>query len=214
MRPGLPSKFRFLNKHFSKNGAFTLLDIGAGNHSAKNTKKWFPNCTYYGVDRSKDYNNSEEDFKLMEQFYELDLTQLNFSSIPDNHFDAIMMAHVIEHLHNGTDVIKALIPKLKPGGLIYVEYPSLKSTRLPSMKGTLNFYDDDTHVRIYSVFELTNTFLSSGCITLKGGYRRDVQNILMIPVKIIHNKLKYGYVMGSIFWDLLGFAEYVLAKRK
>jgi hypothetical protein len=82
------------------------------------------------------------------------------------------------------------------------------------MKGTLNFYDDDTHVRIYSVLELTNTFLSSGCITLKGGYRRDVQNILMIPVKIIHNKLKYGYVMGSIFWDLLGFAEYVLAKRK
>lgn len=214
MRPGLPSKFRFLNKYFTKNGTFTLLDIGAGNHSAKNTKKWFPNCIYYGVDRSKDYNNSEEDFKLMKQFYELDLTQLNFSAIPDNHFDAIMMAHVIEHLHNGTEVIKALIPKLKPGGLIYVEYPSLKSTRLPSMKGTLNFYDDDTHVRIYSVLELTNTFLSSGCITLKGGYRRDVQNILMIPVKIIHNKLKYGYVMGSIFWDLLGFAEYVLAKRK
>jgi ubiquinone/menaquinone biosynthesis C-methylase UbiE len=214
MRIGLPSKFRFLDKHFSPKGKFILLDIGAGNNSATNTKKWFPNCTYHGVDRNRDYNNSEADFQLMDQFYEIDLTELQFDAIPDNHYDAIMMAHVIEHLPNGTDVIKALIPKLKKGGLIYIEYPGIKSTTLPSKKGTLNFFDDDTHCRIYSKIELYNTLMTVDCQPLKGGTRRDIQNIFLIPIKLVHNKIKYGYVMGSIFWDLLGFAEFVLAKRK
>src|SRR5690606_39821993 len=113
MRLGLPSKFRFLDKHFTAKGTFTLLDIGAGNNSASNTKKWFPNCVYHGVDRDRDYNNKVEDFKLMDQFFQIDLTTLQFDQIPDNHYDAIMMAHVIEHLPNGTEVIAQLIPKLK-----------------------------------------------------------------------------------------------------
>jgi SAM-dependent methyltransferase len=214
MRLGLPSKFRFLDTHFGRNSTFILLDIGAGNYSATNTKKWFPNCVYHGVDRDRAYNNSEDDFKLMDKFYELDLTLLHFESIPDQYFDAIMMSHVIEHLPNGIEVVKALTSKLKPGGLFYLEYPGAKSTTLPSKKGTLNFFDDDTHCRIYNKIELFNAFLASNCIPLKGGTRRDIQNILMIPIKIIHNKLKYGYVMGSIFWDLLGFAEFVLARKK
>ncbi len=214
MRLGLPSKFRFLNRYFLNNHSFILLDIGAGNHSALNTKKWFPKCIYHGVDRETGYNNDEADFKAMDQFFELDLTLLNFDAIPNNYYDAIMMAHVIEHLPNGIDVVKALIPKLKSNGYFYVEYPGLKSTKLPSHKDTLNFYDDSTHVRIYSELELTNAFISGNCITIKGGTRRDIQNILLIPIKLIHNKIKYGYVMGSVFWDLLGFAEFVLAKKK
>ncbi len=214
MRLGLPSKFRFLDNSFSKNGKFTLLDIGAGNASARNTKKWFPNCTYHGLDLDKSYNNTEDDFKLMEKFFEIDLTQLKFDEIPNNYYDAIMIAHVIEHLPNGIDVVKALVPKLKSGGLIYIEYPGIKSTTLPSWKGTLNFFDDDTHCRIYSVQELYNALMQVSCVPLAGGTRRDIQNILIIPIKLVHNKIKYGYVMTSNFWDLLGFAEYVLARRK
>ncbi|GAL86453.1 SAM-dependent methyltransferase [Sporocytophaga myxococcoides] len=214
MRLGLPSKFRFLDKYFSTNQSFILLDIGAGNHSAANTKKWFPKCVYHGVDREKDYNNSETDLKLMDQFYEMDLTLLNFHNIPDNYYDAIMMAHVIEHLPNGTEVIKALVPKLKPGGLIYIEYPGIKSTTLPSKRGTLNFFDDNTHCRIYTKVELYNTLMSASCTPIKGGTRRDFQNMLLLPIKLFHNKIKYGYVMGSVFWDLLGFAEFVLARKK
>ena len=74
---------------------FRLLDIGAGNYSASKTKNIFPACEYHGVDMEKDYNNNEEDFKLMAAFYEMDLTLLDFSTIPDNYFDAINMVHVI-----------------------------------------------------------------------------------------------------------------------
>src|SRR5262245_5874730 len=141
-------KFLFLKKSFG-NLSFKLLDIGAGNHSASKTKWLFPNCQYHGVDLTKDYNNDEKDFAAMDGFYEMDLTKLQFNAIPDSFFDAVSMVHVIEHLFNGDLVIKGLIPKLKPGGVIYIEYPGPKSKTLPSMHGSLNFHDDPTHVSLY-----------------------------------------------------------------
>ena len=209
----LPAKYRFLNKLF-KQGEFVLLDIGAGNHSASKTKKWFPNCEYHGLDLNKNYNNDENDFKLMKSFYELNLEELNLDSVPNANFDFIMMAHVIEHLKNGDQVLVKLLAKLKPGGYLYVEYPGIKSTQLPRMKGTLNFFDDDTHVRVYSLTELYNLFLKNNTEIIKGGTRKYIPNILMMPFKVIHNLIKYGKILPSIFWDLFGFAEFILIKKK
>ena len=209
----LPAKYRYLNKLF-KQGEFVLLDIGAGNHSASKTKKWFPNCEYHGLDLNKNYNNDENDFKLMKSFYELNLEELNLDSVPNAHFDFIMMAHVIEHLKNGDQVLVKLLAKLKPGGYLYVEYPGIRSTRLPRMKGTLNFFDDDTHVRVYSLTELYNLFLKNNTEIIKGGTRKYIPNILMMPLKVIHNLIKYGKILPSIFWDFFGFAEFILIKKK
>ena len=209
----LPAKYRFLNKLF-KQGEFVLLDIGAGNHSASKTKKWFPNCEYHGLDLNKNYNNDENDFKLMQSFYELNLEDLNLDIVPNAHFDFIMMAHVIEHLKNGEEVLVKLLVKLKPGGYLYVEYPGIKSTQLPRMKGTLNFFDDDTHVRVYSLTELYNLFLKNNTEIIKGGTRKYIPNILMMPFKVIHNLIKYGKILPSIFWDFFGFAEFILIKKK
>src|SRR6187397_2750428 len=122
-------KFSFLKRSFNGHG-FRLLDVGAGNHSASRIHSIFPNCTYYGLDMDKSYNNNEVDFSLMKEFYELDLTKLNYAIIPDNFFDGIWMAHVIEHLINGDEVVSKLLDKLKPGGYFYIEYPGNKSTRL------------------------------------------------------------------------------------
>ena len=210
---GFNSKFLFLKKSFG-NKPFRLLDVGVGNHSASKTVFLFPNCEYYGVDLDKDYNNSEEDFKVMKEFYEMDLTKLDFHLIPDNFFDGIWIAHVIEHLFNGDKVIEKLIQKLKPGGYMYVEYPGIKSTKLPSMNGTLNFYDDETHVRVYSVKELAEIFNKNGCKVLSSGTRRNLYFIIASPLRVIGHWLKGKKLIGNIFWDLLGFAEFVYAIKK
>jgi SAM-dependent methyltransferase len=209
---GFVSKIHFLKKSFG-NQPFRLLDIGAGNHSATKIKNVFPQCEYHGVDLERDYNNSEEDFKLMSGFYEMDLTKLNMSSIPDNYFDGIWMVHVIEHLYNGDEVIKHLLPKLKKGGFLYIEYPGQKSTSLPSMYGTLNFKDDPTHVRVYSVKEISALLKNENCSTLKSGIRRNGWFIMAMPFRIIFTLLQGKKLQGNIFWDLLGFAEYVWAKK-
>ncbi len=209
----LPSKFLYVDRLFA-NKPFRLLDIGAGNHSASNAKKWFPACEYHGVDLDKNYNNDERDFRLMTAFYEMNLEALNFTAIPDNYFDCIIMAHVVEHLSNGDAVIEGLLPKLRQGGMIYVEFPGLRSTTLPRMKGTLNFFDDDTHVRIYSRQEFYNLFMRHKLQVVAGGLWRRWHSIALIPVKIPHNLIKYRRVVPSIFWDLLGFAEYVVARKR
>lgn len=207
------SKFIFLKKSF-RDRPFRLLDIGAGNHSATKTKKVFPACEYYGVDMERNYNNDENDFRLMTAFYEMDLTRLDFSSIPDAHFDGIWLVHVIEHLYNGDAVLRGLIPKLKPGGYLYVEYPGQKSMTLPSMQGTLNFNDDSTHVRIYSVKELSALFNSEGCKVLKAGTRRNIWFMLAMPVRILGSVLRGKKLQGNMFWDVLGFAEYLWVQKK
>lgn len=206
------TKFIFLRRSFG-NKPFRLLDIGAGNHSATKAKRVFPLCEYHGVDMEKGYNNDEEDFKMMAAFYEMDLTKLDFSTIPDGYFDGIWMVHVIEHLYNGDEVIKGLLPKLKPGGYMYLEYPGIRSTRLPSMHGSLNFKDDPTHVRLYSVKELTSLFETFNCKVLRSGIRRNPWFIMAMPFRIIAALVKGKKLQGNIFWDLLGFAEYLWVRK-
>lgn len=207
------NKFIYLKKSF-RNKPFRLLDIGAGNHSATKTIKVFPHCEYHGVDMEKDYNNSKEDFSLMKAFYEMDLTRLSFSSIPENYFDGIWMVHVIEHLFNGDEVIEDLLPKLRIGGYMYLEYPGVKSTKLPSMSGTLNFKDDPTHVRIYSIKELSNLFESRNCKVLKSGIRRNFWYIMAMPFRVMLFIIKRKKIQGNVFWDILGFAEYIWVQKK
>ena len=205
-------KFNCLHKAF-KNNAFKLLDVGSGNHSASKTKSLFPNCEYHGIDLQKDFFNDESDYAAMTAFYEMDLTELNLVTIPDDYFDFIRMAHVIEHLKNGDEVIKKLLPKLKKGGYIYIEYPGKKSLTLPSMNGTLNFYDDPTHVRVYSVKELNGLLSQNGLTIISSGTRRNPTFIAAMPFRVVSNLLKGKKLIGNMFWDILGFAEFVFAKK-
>lgn len=206
-------KFQYIQRYFGQQ-PFTLLDVGSGNHSASKTKYLFPNCEYHGIDLQKNFNNDERDFAAMHMFYEMDLTHLQFESIPDNYFDFIRMAHVIEHLYNGDEVIKGLLPKLKKEAYIYIEYPGEKSTRLPSMEGTLNFKDDPTHVRIYSVTEIESILTENGVNIIQSGTRRNIPFLLATPFRVLWNVLRGKKPQGNMFWDLLGFAEYVLAQKK
>ena len=201
-------KFNHIRKSFG-HSSFTLLDVGAGNHSASRITSLFPHCKYYGLDIDKKYNNNEADFACMSGFYETDLTKLDYNHIPDTFFDGIWMSHVIEHLYNGDEVVTRLLPKLKPGGYFYIEYPGKKSLRLPSMKGTLNFKDDPTHVRVYSVAELHKVFEKGYCRVLASGTRRNWFYIISIPARALLSLFKNGHVEGNVLWDVMGFAEYL-----
>lgn len=201
-------------KKYIQTNSPIILDVGAGSHSASIAKKWWPTCVYHGIDIIKDYNNDAEDLALMDELYLMDLTKLQFQTIPNNHFDIIIMSHIIEHLHNGDEVIEGLLSKLKVGGIIYIEYPSFKSTKLPSMRETLNFFDDETHCRIYSVKELFNLLMQNNFNIKEGGTRRQWINIALVPVKSVLQLLTKGYIRAGVMWDLCGFAEYVVAQKK
>lgn len=206
-------KYHFLSKAVGDK-PFRLLDVGSGNHSPSKTTRLFPGCEYHGMDMSMDYGYDDTDKAALKGFYDNDLTKLEFNSIPNNYFDFLMMAHIIEHLTNGDQVIAALSKKLKSGGHIYIEYPGQKSTKLPSMHGTLNFYDDNTHVRVYSVSELKKLLEGLGFKVISAGTRRRWLYIFAIPVRAAALWLRGKKLHANVLWDLLGFAEYLYAVKK
>jgi 2-polyprenyl-3-methyl-5-hydroxy-6-metoxy-1,4-benzoquinol methylase len=213
LRIQVNQKFRFIARSFGRQ-KFKLLDVGVGNHSPSRITSLFPACDYYGLDITKQYNNSQLDFQVMKDFYLMDLTKLDFQRIPDRFFDGIWMVHVIEHLYNGDQVLEGLMQKLAPGGYMYIEYPGARSTRLPSMHGTLNFYDDHTHARVFSVAELARIFRAQGFEVLASGTRRNWYYLLATPVRILGFLLRGEKLVGNIFWDLLGFAEYLYVRKQ
>lgn len=210
----MPTRFkRFYNEY--KDKSFKILDVGCGNHSPSITKKWFKNCEYYGVDKDI-YNNDDSDLNLMREFYRIDLSgdirQLN--KIPDDFFDIVIFNHVIEHLPNGLEVLSELTEKIKNRGKIYIEFPSIRSLSLPSMNGTLNFCDDSSHVRLYSLQEVANILLSNNFKVIKGGTRRDYARIFLSPLVVLYFFLKNRKILSCGFWDIIGFADYIFAEKK
>lgn len=189
-----------------------ILDVGCGNHSPSETKSNFKNVVYHGIDIEKNPDYFESDLNAIDKFYLMDLDKLNFTDIEDNSYDIIIMNHVIEHIHHGEEVLMQLFLKLKKGGYFYIECPYEKSVNFPSVKGTLNFYDDKTHVRMYTLKDIRNCFDDSVTI-VSSGRVRSIINLLLTPYKMIKSKIQRGYVRGYVYWDLFGFGNYILIKK-
>lgn len=207
-----PVRFDYLLK-ILKYDHLRILDIGCGNHSPSLTKKYLGECQYHGLDISKEYNYHDSDFGYIDNFFQIDLNNSKLDEIPDFYYDCIIFSQVIEHLPYGLDTLNRLISKLKMGGIIYIETPSPKSLKLPKMKGTLNFWDDQTHKRIYPMSDLIITLKNNNCEIMLAKTRRSFKRILFLPIYIIYDIWKYGFISGTAFWDLLGFANVVFAKR-
>lgn len=201
-----------LSKEFGRK-PFRLLDVGMGNDSPLKIKQVFPACEYHGIDRNVHYNLSAESLRLATKYYELDLTRCRFEEIPDAAFDALLFSHVIEHLPNAEEVVKRLLAKLRVGGVVYVEWPSFRSLWLPSMRGTLNFFDDPTHVRLFSRAEVCAMLQAGGCVVEQFGMRRNPFRVALSPVVLLKNRLNRGYFEASDFWEILGFADYAFARK-
>jgi SAM-dependent methyltransferase len=206
----LPFKFKFIYNDYNKK-EFCLLDVGCGNNSATRIKRWLPKCKYYGLD-NKVCNNDPADFDLMEKFYNIDLEKDSLNSLPNEHFDVVLIAHVIEHLNNGTEILSEITKKVKQGGKIYIEFPSLRSLSFPG-KG-LHFCDDPSHVRAYDIKEIVNELLANNFKIIKAGICRSVARILISPVQFFRIMLIQKKITFAGLWDLYGFADYVYAVKK
>ena len=210
----LPYSLRTIKRKVSGTDEVKILDIGCGSDMPEIAARAFPRRVYHGVDIAEP---KSEVLRHIDQFYRLDLTTTDFSEIRDSFYDAILMSHVIEHITNGENVIQALAPKLKPRGVIFVEFPSVRSLGLPSGTGTLQFCDDETHVRIYEISEVANAMLSAGLTVIKAGTRRDWVRIALAPAAIplqIRTLIATGHLHARGLWDILGFASFVVGIKK
>ena len=206
-------KFKVLNKRFKNRDEFRVLDVGCAK-SALKTKKYFRNCHYYGLDYLDRSQVEEDELGAMEQYYKIDLDKDALFDLTDNFFDAIIMSHTLEHIKNGLSVIEGLGDKLKEKGIIYIEFPSVRSLSLPSMAGTLNFCDDPGHIRIYDIKEIANVLLAANFKLIKAGTRRELLKLILTPLTYFYFRCIKRMPAAVSLWDICGFANYVLAEKK
>jgi 2-polyprenyl-3-methyl-5-hydroxy-6-metoxy-1,4-benzoquinol methylase len=210
-----PTKFLYARRRLS-GSKLRILDIGCGNNSPSTTKQWFPGAHYSGADIEQ-YNNNAEDIKAMDAFYLLGTDGSGYSEIPDAHYDYVILHHVVEHMPVPAPILATICSKVKPGGYIWIAFPSLRSLSLPPAEGTLQFCDDSTHVYVPDIREVSNILLANQVRVLHAGrsrsFIRELIGAAVLPLALLR-RLVTGRLSGRGLWYILGFEDHVFGQRK
>jgi SAM-dependent methyltransferase len=133
-------------------------------------------------------------------------------------FDAIYSSHFIEHIRSAEDFVHWVASRLKPGGRVYIEWPSHESQFCPSIQElspigfgriTANFHDDLTHTTLPATEDVIRYLQDCG-LTI------DVQGIIRLPLfeeELLANHRDTGDIVALQFayWLRTGWCQYVTA---
>jgi ubiquinone/menaquinone biosynthesis C-methylase UbiE len=209
-----PVKFKLARKRLHGKQP-RILDIGCGNYSPSTTKKWFKGCFYVGAD-IQEYNLNENDVRCMDAFYKLGADGSGYDQIPDESFDFVIMNHVIEHMPDALDTLNSICRKVKPGGFIWIAFPSEKSLAFPPAVDSLNFCDDPSHIWIPSIRDVSNNLLRQGLKIVHAGRSRDFPReaigLVMLPVAYLRRALT-GALSSKGLWYIMGFEDHVFGQK-
>ena len=124
-----------------------VFDVGCGNDSPYLFKAVRSDIRYVGLDVG-DYNQAHAPDEFADEY--LVVPAENFLAAiqqRQNQFDAVVSSHNLEHCADPDGVVTAMARSLRPSGRIFLAFPAAATVNLPSRQGTLNFFDDTTHVR-------------------------------------------------------------------
>jgi len=190
----------------------SLLDVGCGNDSPSICKALRPDIYYVGMDIG-DYNHSRNPNDVADEYIltTSDMFSNTILSI-QNKFDAVISSHNLEHCNAPNSVLQAMLKALKPGGRIYLSFPSEASTSFPKRRG-LNFFDDSTHKWILPLSDVLELIKSEG-FTVDIVVERNRPRILNLiglvlePLSVVWGKVMIGT------WELYGFESIIWATKR
>jgi SAM-dependent methyltransferase len=188
-----------------------LLDVGCGNNSPYRAKRQRPDLYYVGLDIA-DYHQTKPvlaDDYLLSSPKEFPVAIEKLAGT----MDAVMSSHNIEHCLDPNRVVRAMGNALKPGGTLYMSFPSEASVKFPSRGGCLNFFDDPTHQALPRYDDILLSLRDAGCSILvaERTYKPLVSRFiggLLEPI----SRLRHHTVFGT--WAFYGFESVVWAQRK
>jgi len=214
--PWLFRQFRFvvLRKYVDFSRRLRVLDVGCGQFSPALTLEEMPSCEYHAVDLiDRSEMVSRFGAEMAARYTQLDLEKDGLAVLSGQRFDVVVIAHVLEHIANGLEVLSQAAALVAPGGVLFVEYPRLASVNLPNMSNTLNFHDDPTHKRFYDLVDVANVMLEAGLEVRAARVRRLWRRIVLLPFGVLYSLVRYRRLRGTIFWDVLKFAEFAVGVR-
>ncbi len=190
-----------------------VLDVGCGNNGPLRAKTIRKDIYYVGIDIA-DYNNTDKDIEIADEYIKCDPERFaqSISDLGDG-FDAVISSHNIEHCNHPQETISAMCKILKPKGVLYLAFPSERSESFPSRKGTLNFYDDKSHIWLPVWEEIKEIFRSNNMeiVFETKSYRPIILRIIGGVLEPISKLTKRAYV-GT--WALWGFESIIWARKK
>lgn len=204
-------RYRFID---SLHKGATVLDLGCGDGQIqKSIKAYRPDLKFISVDK-QDFSKEA----AFEVFFE---TNISDEALPiaDDSVDAIFCTHVLEHIMSYDLVLSEIKRVLKPAGSLYIEVPSTRSLFVPSFgmlkgPGTINFYDDPTHIRPLTQQSLTCIGKKIGVKQIRTGFARNWAYCLLSPAIILYSLIKRDrQMLGTVLWSITGWSAYLWGKQ-
>jgi SAM-dependent methyltransferase len=189
-----------------------VLDVGCGNDTPYLTKSLRPDIHYVGLDVG-DYNQAHDPMQYADEY--LAVPADGFAAAireRRNQFDAVVSSHNLEHCEDPDGVLVAMAQALRPGGQIYLAFPCAATTDMPSRDGTLNFWDDVTHIRPPDYQRVIDMLRGEG-ITVNFAverYRTVVRTAVGLVVEPV-SRLRGRVMPGT--WALYGFETVIWGSR-
>jgi ubiquinone/menaquinone biosynthesis C-methylase UbiE len=202
LSPKVAALFRFIRG--LPQGAL-VLDVGCGTGGLLELiERERSDLSTYGVDIG-----TPPMYRPKGQFAHASAFELPF---PDNSFDLVTCAHVIEHLQDPMPALKEFVRVCKPQGAIYIETPSQRAALMPF---GFSFWDDPTHVRPYTTVSLEWLLKDVGLVEVKRGVKRSMAGVFFgIPYMIVGSFM--GDDQAKYFFPtyLLGLFVYAIGIKK
>ena len=188
-----------------------ILDVGCGNNSPYLVKNILPSCQYIGIDVA-DYHQTKP---ILADDYVITTPESFADSIRDyeGQCDAVISSHNLEHCNDRDDTLNAMLAALNTGGRLYLSFPSEDTIHFPNRGGTLNYYDDPTHIGKPPNFLQTLTRIEkAGCtVTFKAKKYRPMLMWIVGALNESTSKKRDQVMSGT--WDYYGFESIIIARK-
>jgi 2-polyprenyl-3-methyl-5-hydroxy-6-metoxy-1,4-benzoquinol methylase len=188
-----------------------VLDIGCGNNGPELAKNIQPTMHYVGVD-VENYNQTSSHMADEYYLFPVDKFISHLDELPED-FDYVICMHVLEHSQERHDLIRSMCRRLKTGGSIFLTFPNQISIFYPSRDGTLNYYDDPTHVDKPPSFSKTIAELKDSNMKIINRHRMYTSPLrFWFGLKSEFESIKSRKVLRHT-WALWGFESVIVAKK-
>lgn len=190
-----------------------LLDLGCGNNSPAVTKHVRSDLHYTGVDVC-DYKQAKPptDYADVYRIVSAEEFASTIESLGHD-YDAVICSHNLEHCLEQDRVLMAMMNALRKNGIIYLAFPCAESVSFPSRKGTLNFYDDETHTTPPDFPLIIEKLKNAGFKILFSRRRYRPWRRFLIGLAWEPSSAKRRQVLRGT-WELYGFESLIWAQKQ
>lgn len=172
-----------------------------------------PDLVYYGLDVG-DYN--QQDPERHADHYILTSPE-NFAAEIEgmkDTFDAVVSSQNLEHCNDPERVLSSMLQSCKAGGRLYISFPCEASISFPKRYGTLNFYDDSSHVYLPNFNRIVDTIIANGFkIEFMARRYRPVPGFLLGLLLEPFGRVLKRNMPYAATWMLYGYESVIWAVR-